>query len=172
MEHLFCFCRIGRLCRWWMLSNMDMVLAKSDTAIASRYAELVSDSALREAIFGRLRAEWGESVRALLAITEQKTLLEHPRLSPRAVIGPGARFLDFLFTGGPTPTTQPRRRRWSCCIDDVAVLMFTKRRWRRRNFIKMSGGATAVAGILCFKPALGLEDRGTQIQEEYDQRGH
>ena len=31
--------------------------------------------------------------------------LEHPRLSPRAVIGPGARFLDFLFTGAP------RRRR-------------------------------------------------------------
>jgi len=31
--------------------------------------------------------------------------LEHPRLSPRAVIGPGARFLDFLFTG------TPRRRR-------------------------------------------------------------
>src|SRR6202162_6116576 len=25
--------------------------------------------------------------------------LEHPRLSPRAVIGPGARFLEFLFTG-------------------------------------------------------------------------
>src|SRR5580658_1230696 len=31
--------------------------------------------------------------------------LEHPRLSPRAVIGSGARFLDFLFTG------IPRRRR-------------------------------------------------------------
>jgi hypothetical protein len=25
--------------------------------------------------------------------------LEHLRLSPRAVIGPGARFLEFLFTG-------------------------------------------------------------------------
>jgi len=25
--------------------------------------------------------------------------LEHPRLSPRAVIGPGARFLEFFFTG-------------------------------------------------------------------------
>src|SRR5258706_8527967 len=25
--------------------------------------------------------------------------LEHPRLSPRVVIGPGARFLEFLFTG-------------------------------------------------------------------------
>jgi phosphoenolpyruvate carboxylase len=39
-----------------MLSNMDMVLAKSDTAIASRYSDLVSDPALREAIFSRLRA--------------------------------------------------------------------------------------------------------------------
>src|SRR5260370_3011751 len=26
---------------------------------------------------------------------------EHPRLSPRVVIGPGARFLEFLFTGPP-----------------------------------------------------------------------
>ena len=31
-----------------LLSNMDMVLAKSDIAIASRYAELVADVALRE----------------------------------------------------------------------------------------------------------------------------
>jgi phosphoenolpyruvate carboxylase len=68
-----------------MLSNMDMVLAKSDSAIASRYAELVSDPALREAIFGRLRAEWGESVRALLAITEQKTLLEQNPLLARSI---------------------------------------------------------------------------------------
>jgi Phosphoenolpyruvate carboxylase len=30
------------------LSNMDMVLAKSDIAIASRYSELVADHALRE----------------------------------------------------------------------------------------------------------------------------
>jgi len=44
-----------------MLSNMDMVLAKSDSAIASCYAELVSDPVLREAIFGRLCAEWSES---------------------------------------------------------------------------------------------------------------
>ncbi|MGO8917218.1 MAG: phosphoenolpyruvate carboxylase [Stellaceae bacterium] len=68
-----------------MLSNMDMVLAKSDIAIASRYAELVPDAALREAIFGRLRAEWGESVRALLAITEQQTLLERNPLLARSI---------------------------------------------------------------------------------------
>ena len=40
--------------------------------------------------------------------------LEHPRLSPRAVIGPGARFLDFLFTGAPrrrrSPDVEPRSR--------------------------------------------------------------
>jgi len=68
-----------------MLSNMDMVLAKSDSAIASCYAELVSDPVLREAIFGRLRAEWSESVRALLVITEQKTLLEQNPLLARSI---------------------------------------------------------------------------------------
>jgi phosphoenolpyruvate carboxylase len=34
-----------------LLSNMDMVLAKTDLAIASRYAELVTDAELRERIF-------------------------------------------------------------------------------------------------------------------------
>ena len=41
-----------------LLSNMDMVLAKSSIAIASRYAELVPDEELRENIFGRIRREW------------------------------------------------------------------------------------------------------------------
>ena len=38
-----------------LLSNMDMVLAKSDMHIASRYAELVTDIELREAIFNRIQ---------------------------------------------------------------------------------------------------------------------
>ena len=37
------------------LSNMDMVLAKSDIAIASRYAELVPERELRDQIFQQLR---------------------------------------------------------------------------------------------------------------------
>ena len=41
-----------------LLSNMDMVLAKSSIAIASRYAELVSDAALARKIFERIRREW------------------------------------------------------------------------------------------------------------------
>jgi phosphoenolpyruvate carboxylase len=68
-----------------LLSNMDMVLAKSDIAIASRYAELVADVALRDAIFQRLEAEWRDSIDALLAIMEQKILLAHNPLLARSI---------------------------------------------------------------------------------------
>ncbi|HEX6979427.1 MAG TPA: phosphoenolpyruvate carboxylase [Alphaproteobacteria bacterium] len=68
-----------------LLLNMDMVLAKSDIAIASRYATLVADAELRAAIFPRLRAEWRDSIRALLAITGQKTLLERNPLLARSI---------------------------------------------------------------------------------------
>jgi phosphoenolpyruvate carboxylase len=64
-----------------LLSNMDMVLAKSDMAIASRYAGLVSDKALSTAIFGRIRQEHERTLRHLLMVTGQQTLLErHPEL--------------------------------------------------------------------------------------------
>jgi len=68
-----------------LLSNIDMVMAKSDIAIASRYAELVSDAALREAIFQRLRGEWRRSIDALLRITQQETLLERNPLLARSI---------------------------------------------------------------------------------------
>ncbi len=65
-----------------LLSNMDMVLAKSDLAIASRYAELVEDAELRERIFGRIREEWQRTRRQLLAITGHDELLgENPLLA-------------------------------------------------------------------------------------------
>ncbi|MES1981013.1 MAG: phosphoenolpyruvate carboxylase [Pseudomonadota bacterium] len=59
-----------------LLSNMDMVLAKTDMGIASRYAELVPDETLRQAIFGTLEAEWQRTVAMLFAITGASTLLE------------------------------------------------------------------------------------------------
>ena len=68
-----------------LLSNTDMVLAKSDIAIASRYAELVSDVALRKSIFSRLRAEWQASIEALLAIMGQNQLLEANPLLARSI---------------------------------------------------------------------------------------
>ncbi|MBI4913330.1 MAG: phosphoenolpyruvate carboxylase [Acidobacteria bacterium] len=58
-----------------LLSNMDMVLAKVDLGIASRYAGLVEDGGLREAIFGRLREECVASMEALKAITGTTELL-------------------------------------------------------------------------------------------------
>jgi phosphoenolpyruvate carboxylase len=68
-----------------LLSNLDMVLAKSDIAIASRYAELVENKSLRDRIFPRLRTEWQDSIEAVLAIMEQDTLLEKNLLRARSI---------------------------------------------------------------------------------------
>lgn len=57
------------------LSNMDMILAKSDLAIASRYSELVADTELRERIFKRLSGEWHATRDALLKINGASELL-------------------------------------------------------------------------------------------------
>jgi phosphoenolpyruvate carboxylase len=68
-----------------LLSNMDMVLAKSSLAIASRYARLCDDVALREKIFNRISAEWHDSVDALNAIMEQPQLLASNALLDRSI---------------------------------------------------------------------------------------
>jgi phosphoenolpyruvate carboxylase len=68
-----------------LLSNMDMVLAKSDLAIASRYAALVGDAVLREAIYPRLCAEHRATVHNLLAITGSKHLLQANPLLARSI---------------------------------------------------------------------------------------
>jgi phosphoenolpyruvate carboxylase len=58
-----------------LLSNMDMVLAKSDLALASRYAELVGDVRLRKKIFSAIEAEWQRTAEALGLITGEKQRL-------------------------------------------------------------------------------------------------
>src|SRR5690349_13563556 len=68
-----------------LLSNMDMVLAKSSIAIASRYAELVPDADLREKIFGRIRREWHMSIETLLDIMGHERLLQGKPLLERSV---------------------------------------------------------------------------------------
>ena len=67
-----------------LLSNLDMVLAKADIHIASRYAELVEDEALRTRIFGRIEGEMQRTVSALLQITGQKELLEDNAMLARS----------------------------------------------------------------------------------------
>jgi phosphoenolpyruvate carboxylase len=68
-----------------LLSNMDMVLSKSSIAIASRYADLVPDEKLRSTIFGRIRAEWHESIDSLLTIMGHDRLLQGNPLLERSI---------------------------------------------------------------------------------------
>ncbi len=68
-----------------MLSNMAMVLAKTDLAIASRYAELVPDAELRESIFQRIAAEHARTVGHVLAIAKQETLLDDNPILARSI---------------------------------------------------------------------------------------
>ena len=58
-----------------VLANMEMVLAKSDMAVAERYAALVPDADLRTSIFGRIRDGWTRTHDALLEVTGQPRLL-------------------------------------------------------------------------------------------------
>jgi phosphoenolpyruvate carboxylase len=61
---------------------MEMVLAKTDLGIAARYAELVPDGELREAVFSRIAAEWETTRRQVLAITAGSELLaDNPALA-------------------------------------------------------------------------------------------
>jgi phosphoenolpyruvate carboxylase len=65
-----------------MISNVDMVLAKTDIAIASRYSELVNDAALRELVFPQLKAELERTIRFVLEISgSQELLTQNPLLS-------------------------------------------------------------------------------------------
>jgi phosphoenolpyruvate carboxylase len=64
-----------------LLSNMDMVLAKSDLALAARYAELVPDARLRKRIFPLIAGEWQRTVDALALVTgEKQRLAANPAL--------------------------------------------------------------------------------------------
>ncbi len=63
------------------LANMEMVLAKSDIGIARRYAGLVEDEGLRDAIFGRIHDGWHRARDGLLTVTGQTRLLsDNPAL--------------------------------------------------------------------------------------------
>ena len=63
------------------LANLEMVLAKSDMALAAEYAELVEDTSLSRAVFFRLKDAWQRTHDALLEVTDQAYLLQNtPKL--------------------------------------------------------------------------------------------
>jgi phosphoenolpyruvate carboxylase len=79
--------RLQELHRRWpffrtVLSNMGMVLAKTDLGLAARYAELVPDEELRARVFDQITAEHERTCRMLLAITGDEDLLaDNPSLA-------------------------------------------------------------------------------------------
>jgi phosphoenolpyruvate carboxylase len=79
--------RLQELHRHWpffrsVLSNMGMVLAKTDLDLAARYAELVPDEELRARVFDQITGEHERTCRMLLAITGDDHLLaDNPSLA-------------------------------------------------------------------------------------------
>jgi phosphoenolpyruvate carboxylase len=78
------------MCKDWpffaaLLSNMDMVLAKTDLAVASRYAGLVPDRKLRNSIFKRIAGEHELTCSTLSAITGNKERLTNNPLLARSI---------------------------------------------------------------------------------------
>ena len=81
---------LARMYKAWpffrmLVDNLEMVLSKTDMGIASRYAELVPDRALRDAIFARISAERDRTIEAVLLITGQKELLGSNPALARAI---------------------------------------------------------------------------------------
>ena len=67
------------------LSNLEMVLAKSNMAVGGLYAGLVDDATLRAAIFGRIESGWSRTRDMLLDLTGQAELLDRTPALQRAV---------------------------------------------------------------------------------------
>ena len=68
-----------------LLSNIDMVLAKSDLALASRYAELVADVRLRKKIFSAIELEWQRTANVLSLITGEPERLANNEALQRSI---------------------------------------------------------------------------------------
>ncbi|MEX3983255.1 phosphoenolpyruvate carboxylase [Paraburkholderia sp. EG287A] len=68
-----------------LLSNMDMTLAKTDLAVASRYAQLVADKKLRKLVFERIVAEWERTTKVLGEITGAAVRLADNPLLARSI---------------------------------------------------------------------------------------
>ncbi len=78
---------LKRMVKQWpffrtLLSNLDMVLAKTDLGIAARYVELVEDTRLGKRVFAAIETEWQRVSDALETITgEPRRLAGNPSLA-------------------------------------------------------------------------------------------
>ena len=68
-----------------LLRNVEMALGKVDLSTARLYSELVADAKLRERIYEMFEAELHRTVKAVLAVTSQKELLETNRVLAHSI---------------------------------------------------------------------------------------
>jgi phosphoenolpyruvate carboxylase len=68
-----------------LIDNAQMILAKADMTIARLYADLVSDTAVGDRIYGKIAAEHHRTVDAILRTTGQKELLERAPILSRSI---------------------------------------------------------------------------------------
>ena len=68
-----------------LIRNVEMALGKVDLSTARLYAELVEDASLRERIYAMFEAEFHRTVKAVLAVTNQKELLETNRVLAHSI---------------------------------------------------------------------------------------
>ncbi|WP_158750757.1 phosphoenolpyruvate carboxylase [Acidobacterium sp. S8] len=68
-----------------LIRNVEMALAKTDLGIASLYAALVPDVAMRKRVFSKIEAEFNRTLNAVLTVTAQKELLENNRMLAHSI---------------------------------------------------------------------------------------
>ena len=68
-----------------LIRNVEMALGKVDLSTARLYAELVEVASLRERIYAMFEAEFHRTVKAVLAVTNQKELLETNRVLAHSI---------------------------------------------------------------------------------------
>ncbi len=92
--------RLVRMHRDWpffagVLDATRMVLGKTDLTLASRYADLVPDAAIRERVFGKIVEEHGRSAQHASAIAGVRQVLDADPVL-KAVVARRDRYLDPL----------------------------------------------------------------------------
>jgi phosphoenolpyruvate carboxylase len=68
-----------------LIRNVELALAKADMGIASLYASLVPEEDVRERVFSKFTAEYERSLKAVLAVTNQRELLESNAVLARSI---------------------------------------------------------------------------------------
>ena len=68
-----------------MIRNVELAMAKADLTIARLYANLVTDTGIRERTFSMLKAEFERTRRVILSISGQRELIEGNTVLARSI---------------------------------------------------------------------------------------